>query len=183
MVWHVQVIQLSGLSMNKSSVGVRVGIRVSCFEAKNDFLTIHFIPANGRVFGQPKKRKQIISQLLSIHLLIDELFQYVIQCNTRSWMLYIKLPLIWYQSIVDKILAKHRVTSEEVEEAVCDRTARCSRSRGSYCLWGQSVAGRLLLVVLKKRKGPGKYKVITARDMDADEKRLYRKYSHHGGRK
>ena len=92
-------------------------------------------------------------------------------------MIFITYPLIWTQSVVDKIRSKHRVTPEEVEEAICDDEPICHKgSSNSYCVYGQAVSGRYLLIVLRKIGRRARYKVITARDMQDKEKRYYEKH-------
>ena len=79
-------------------------------------------------------------------------------------MIYIKYPLIWSQRVIDKIIQKHGVTPEEVDEAVIDDTAICHKaSAGNYCVYGQSMSGRYLFIVLKRVDKKGKFKLITAR--------------------
>ena len=92
-------------------------------------------------------------------------------------MIVITYPLIWTQSVVDKIWSKHRVTPEEVEEAICDDKPICHKvTSNSYCVYGQAVSGRYLFIVLKKIGKGARYKVITAREMPDKEKRYYEKH-------
>ncbi len=91
-------------------------------------------------------------------------------------MFYINYPLIWTQGVVDKVLRKHGVTPEEVDEAVIEDKAICHKaSRGSLCVYGQSMSGRYIFIVLKVSGRKGRYKVITAREMQKIEKRYYHK--------
>lgn len=91
-------------------------------------------------------------------------------------MIDIYYPLIWRQGVVDKIWQKHKVTPEEVDEAVLDDEAICHKaSRGSYCVYGQSISGRYVFVVLGVTSKKGQFKVITAREMDNTMKRYYHK--------
>lgn len=74
-------------------------------------------------------------------------------------------------------IARHDVTAREVEE-VCFSGPLFRRGRGrgerrSYLAYGQTAAGRYLLVVLRP-EGRGSAFVITARDMDLAERRRYR---------
>jgi len=92
-------------------------------------------------------------------------------------LIFITYPLIWTQSVVDKIWRKHNVTPEEVEEALCDDQPICHKvTSNSYCVYGQAVSGRYLLIVLRKLGRGARYKVITARDMRDKEKRYYEKH-------
>ncbi len=76
--------------------------------------------------------------------------------------------------IEDKLASKHGVTVEEVEE-VCDSPFKPLRLRaGLYALLGTTNAGRYVVVVLAP-KGGGVWKIVTARDMQPDERRRYRR--------
>jgi uncharacterized DUF497 family protein len=76
--------------------------------------------------------------------------------------------------IEDKIESKHGVTFEEVEE-VCYSAHQIRRGReGLYKVFGQTDAGRHLLVVLVNLGG-GVWRVATARDMTSGEQRLFRR--------
>jgi len=91
------------------------------------------------------------------------------------------LNIIWLQKIVDKLKQKHRVSIDEVEEIFpSSRTGFRFVEKGDipgedvYSALGQTKAGRFLIVffVYKKTK---EALVITARDMDSKELRLYEK--------
>ncbi len=78
-------------------------------------------------------------------------------------------------STLDKIERKHSVRFEEAED-VCfseDHQVRKGTS-GLYKVFGQSTAGRYLLVVLID-KSEGDWKIVTAREMTETEIRLYKK--------
>jgi uncharacterized DUF497 family protein len=92
-------------------------------------------------------------------------------------LIRITYPLIWSQTVVDKIWQKHHVTPEETEEAIDNDKAICHKGTAdSYCVYGQAMSGRYLFIVLG-RKGRGtQYRVITVRDMQDKEKRYYRKH-------
>lgn len=85
--------------------------------------------------------------------------------------------LIWDEANVAHI-ARHHVTPDEVEE-ICDASHWSKRASGSQkrLLYGQTDAGRYLLVILSERDEPQVYRTVTARDMTDAERRLYR---HHG---
>lgn len=75
--------------------------------------------------------------------------------------------------ILDKIESKHGVSLEEVEEACLSEARHVRRSReGLYKLFGQTTAGRYILMVLVNLER-GLWKVVTAREMTDSEKRLY----------
>lgn len=77
--------------------------------------------------------------------------------------------------ILDKIESRHGVSFTEVEEACLSETSHVRRSReGLYKLFGQTAAGRYILVVLVNL-GRGIWKVVTAREMTDGEKRQYTK--------
>jgi hypothetical protein len=77
--------------------------------------------------------------------------------------------------ILDKIESKHGITFEEVEEACLSDKRHVRRSReGLYKLFSQTVAGRYVLVVLANL-GRGSWKIVTAREMTDNERRLYNK--------
>ena len=71
-------------------------------------------------------------------------------------------------------IAQHGVTPEEVE-AVLSSAAVFKRGRGgAYEAWGQTESGRYLLVIFRYL-GHNRAWPITARDMDENEKRFFRK--------
>lgn len=77
--------------------------------------------------------------------------------------------------ILDKIESKHRVSFEEVEEACLSEKRYVRRGReGLYKLFSQTGAGRYILVVLVNL-GRGNWKIVTAREMTDNERRLYSK--------
>ena len=77
--------------------------------------------------------------------------------------------------ILEKIECDHNVRFEEVEEVCQSEQRHVRRGREDlYKVFGQTVAGRYILVVLAN-KGEGDWKVATARPMTDTEKRLYKK--------
>lgn len=85
-------------------------------------------------------------------------------------MLYIE-ALEVDDATLQKIESKHGVSFDEVEE-VCSSRHHPRRGRaGLYLIFGQTEAGRYLLVVLAPR-GQGVWKLVTARDMTRQERRL-----------
>lgn len=90
-----------------------------------------------------------------------------------------EIKLQWAQRIIDKIHRKHGVTPEEVEEVIYEGKPLFKRGPGSgrnkrYYVLGQTQAGRHLQIVLGKVRGIT-FKVITARKMKDDERKLYKK--------
>jgi uncharacterized protein len=77
--------------------------------------------------------------------------------------------------ILEKIESKHGITFEEVEGACLSEKRHVRRSReGLYKLFSQTVAGRYILVVLVNLER-GNWKIVTAREMTDNERRLYDK--------
>ena len=78
----------------------------------------------------------------------------------------------WNVEIVAHI-SRHGVTPEEIEEIAFEGSPyiRGGRQERRY-LYGRTIGGRYLFVVYVL-VGKGQAKVITARDMDTKEKRLY----------
>ncbi|MFQ5852921.1 MAG: hypothetical protein ACE5JU_20365 [Candidatus Binatia bacterium] len=82
--------------------------------------------------------------------------------------------------ILEKIESKHHISFTEVEEACLSDRRHMRRGReGLYKLFGQTAAGRYVLVVLANLGG-GNWRVATAREMTDSERRLYVKTT--GGR-
>lgn len=87
---------------------------------------------------------------------------------------------IWYRDIVDKLLWKHNVTHEEVEEIFVNRPEYKFLEKGKikkenlYSARGQTNAGRYLAVlfIYKQTK---EALIVTARDMDSKERKSYGK--------
>jgi uncharacterized DUF497 family protein len=77
--------------------------------------------------------------------------------------------------ILNKIESKHGISFREVEEACFSEFLHVRRSReGLYKLFSRTTAGRYILVVLVNL-GKGTWKVVTARDLTVNERRLYNK--------
>jgi uncharacterized DUF497 family protein len=84
------------------------------------------------------------------------------------------------EPILDKIETKHRVSFDEVEEACLSLRRHIRRGReGLYQVFSQTEDGRYLFIVLADQGG-GVWNVVTAREMDQQERRLYQQ--HRGGR-
>lgn len=78
---------------------------------------------------------------------------------------------IWREWVVDKLVTKHSVTRDEVEEAFFNPPLKVRKaSSGKYLLYGTSDGGRYLFVVFAWDES--KVKVITARDMTKGERRF-----------
>ncbi len=90
------------------------------------------------------------------------------------------IGLIWLEHIVEKLAVKHHVTQEEVEE-VFDGTPKMMkmqtghfRGEDVYRALGQTASGRYL-VVFFIHKLTNEALILSARDMDAKERRSYAK--------
>lgn len=71
-------------------------------------------------------------------------------------------------------IERHGLTPEEVEEVFAgDYKVRRTR-QGRYIALGQTLDGRLILVVFRRLPG-GLARVVTARNMDTSERRLFRR--------
>jgi uncharacterized DUF497 family protein len=71
-------------------------------------------------------------------------------------------------------IERHRYTPDEVEEVfIGDYKVRRTRD-GLHVALGETLDGRLAFVVFR-RLPAGRIRVVTARDMDKDERRLFRR--------
>ena len=81
--------------------------------------------------------------------------------------------LEWTLDRVEHI-ARHGITPDEVEEVLA-AAAVFKRGRSSvYEAWGQTASGRCLLVIFRYL-GHNRGWPVTARDMDENEKRFFRR--------
>lgn len=71
-------------------------------------------------------------------------------------------------------IACHKVTTTEVEEVFINRARFRIGKEGKMYALGVTEAGRHLFIVFARKKG-GKIRVITARDMNKNEKRWFRR--------
>lgn len=72
-------------------------------------------------------------------------------------------------------IARHRVSDEEVEEATGDpHRVPFSAHSAHVGLIGKTTSGRVLVVILA-RKGPGRWRPVTARGATPREKQSYRR--------
>lgn len=71
-------------------------------------------------------------------------------------------------------IERHEFTPEEVEEVFAgDHKVRRTRQQ-RYIVLGETLDGRLTFIVFRRLSG-GLVRVITARDMDASERRQFRR--------
>ncbi|MEW6359918.1 MAG: BrnT family toxin [Planctomycetota bacterium] len=88
--------------------------------------------------------------------------------------------IIWLRSVVEKLLWKHSVTTDEVEE-VLSRSPRYRfiepgdvEGEHLYAALGQTAVGRYLIVFFIY-KATGEALIVSARDMTKNEKRSHAK--------
>jgi uncharacterized DUF497 family protein len=88
--------------------------------------------------------------------------------------------VIWLRKVVDKLLWKHNLKTDEVEAAL-SRTPRFRfiekgdvEGEDLYAALGQTDAGRYLIIYFI-RKISGEALIISARDMTRKERRQYEK--------
>ena len=88
--------------------------------------------------------------------------------------------IIWLRDVVDKILLKHNVTTDEVEE-IFNRSPRYRfietgdvQDENLYAALGQTKDGRYLIVFFV-RKTTGEVLIVSARDMTKKERKDYAK--------
>ncbi len=73
-------------------------------------------------------------------------------------------------------IARHQIRVEEVEDICFDeRWILRARGQDKRALYGQTIGGRYLLVILARR-GPGVYYPVTARPMTDSERRRYQEW-------
>ncbi len=80
--------------------------------------------------------------------------------------------------VEDKLISKHGILVAEVYEVFWNDEdplliRRSQKVRGTYVALGRTWAGRYLMVAFRPLEG-GRVKIITARDMDRRERRVYR---------
>ena len=86
--------------------------------------------------------------------------------------------LIWLEDIVQKLLQKHRVQPEEVEEVLANLPRFFFVEKGHrqgenvYVALGQTDAGRYLVVFFVRTKD-GRALILSARDMTDTERKGY----------
>jgi len=79
--------------------------------------------------------------------------------------------LIWDKWNINHI-TKHNVTKDEIEELCNGKHKRQLTYGKRYLILGRIKSGRALTVILAREK-PGKYYIVTARDMSKKERRKF----------
>ena len=88
--------------------------------------------------------------------------------------------VIWKLAFIEKMLLKHNVTTEEVENVIFGRPHVLRVERGKiqgedvYEAFGQTADGRYLVVFFINKSGAAL--PISARDMTDSERRYYEKH-------
>lgn len=86
---------------------------------------------------------------------------------------------LWWDESNLEHLARHHIGLEEVEEVVFDDVPFAVGARaGRYAVYGQTAAGRYIVVFLEpvrtgQRRQPPVYRPVTAREMTEAEHRRY----------
>jgi uncharacterized DUF497 family protein len=81
---------------------------------------------------------------------------------------------IWDEGNIDHI-ARHNVAPDEAEEVFEARRYLLRARDGRYAVFGRTVAGRYLVCVLETTGRPGILRIVTARNMEPPERRLFKK--------
>jgi uncharacterized DUF497 family protein len=88
--------------------------------------------------------------------------------------------IVWLRNVVDKLLWKHSVTTDEVEEVFNRLPGYRFIERGDvegenlYTAMGQTRTGRYLIIYFI-HKMTGEALIVSARDMTKRERKLYAK--------
>ncbi len=83
--------------------------------------------------------------------------------------------ILWTEDSETHIWERHKVTPKEVEQALNTRPRYVTRGRGgTELIYGTTGDGRYLLVVMAEALD-GRDCVVTARDLDNDERRTFRR--------
>ncbi|OGR05281.1 MAG: hypothetical protein A2511_17155 [Deltaproteobacteria bacterium RIFOXYD12_FULL_50_9] len=86
--------------------------------------------------------------------------------------------LIWLSDIIEKLAWKHNVIQDEVEEVLCNKPQFRFIEKGYrtgedvYAALGQTDSGRYLIVIFINKPNHMAL-IVSARDMDAKERRHY----------
>ena len=88
--------------------------------------------------------------------------------------------IIWLQKIVDKIVKKHHITQDEIEQVFVNNPQYRFIKRGKiegehvYSAYGRTDDGRYVTVIFIRKLG-NRALVISGRDMDRKERKQYGK--------
>ena len=81
---------------------------------------------------------------------------------------------VWNDKNIEHI-GNHDVSPDEAEEIFVSKYFLLKTRQGRYMAFGKTFAGRYLIVVFEFLEGARGIQVITARDMNEKEKKLYRR--------
>lgn len=83
--------------------------------------------------------------------------------------------LYWKECLVEKMITKHGVMPDEVEEVLENdpEIRKGPKNKNRYYVYGQSTAGRYLFIIIDNETDGTV--PVTARDMTPKEKRSYRR--------
>jgi len=81
---------------------------------------------------------------------------------------------VWNDNNIEHI-GNHDVRPDETEEVFVSKYFLLKTRQGRYLVFGRTFSGRYLIVVFEFLEGVKDVQVITARDMNEEEKRLYRR--------
>lgn len=93
-------------------------------------------------------------------------------------MAWLVREILWLGSVVEKIERKHGVRIDEVEQVLASgpTVRRIERGRVTgedlYVALGRTAPGRHLAVFFVRKRG-GRALIVTAREMDRKERKLY----------
>ncbi len=83
--------------------------------------------------------------------------------------------LYWKDNVIEKIMQKHGVTREEVEEVIWESQPEVRKHfENRYLINGQTLDGRYLLIVLDI-ESKNVFVPVTARDMKKSEKSAFKR--------
>lgn len=88
-----------------------------------------------------------------------------------------KLDELIFNDINIRHIARHKVLPEEVKEVIKGRIITFAAKKERIMIIGKTQATRTLAVVLEKVVG-GKYFIVTARDADRKERKIYQEESY-----
>lgn len=83
-----------------------------------------------------------------------------------------KLDELIFNQVNIRHIARHKVLSEEVEEVIEGKILTFTAKKGRIMIIGKTKSARTLAIILEKIEG-GKYFVVTARDADRKERKIY----------
>lgn len=88
--------------------------------------------------------------------------------------------VIWFEDVIDKLISKHNVTTDEVEQILADnpqiKFVETGHYQGEdvYAAYGQTDSGRYLVVFFIYKLNHEAI-ILSARDMDRKERKKYGK--------